>query len=301
MDIFPKIIKGIISYIIVFSCIPFLIRHFIAKKKITILLYHDPKRDLMEKHLVYLTKKYNLISLKDLIYSLDYKTWEKIPEYPLLITFDDGHKGNYKLTSLFRKYKFRPTIYICTKIVNSLRFFWFKVIDDRNKESLKKISQNDREKILKEKFYFKKDDKGTINQRHSLSKKEIKEMSKYVDFESHSRYHPILPQCNNKESYKEIRMSKSDLKNILGKAFKNFSFPNGDYSEREIFYLKKIRYKSARTCDIGWNDLKTNPFYLKTCLINDNASITMLKAQISGVTGFLRYFKNFGTLNGKKR
>ena len=58
---------------------------------------------------------------------------------------------------------------------------------------------------------------------------------------------------------------------------------------------------TSRTCDIGWNYFNTNPFLLKTCLISDAASLRMFKAQISGVTGFLRYFKNFGTINGKKK
>lgn len=298
---FSKIIKEIMAYLIVFSLISFFIRNFIARNKVTILLYHDPKTKTLEKHLIYLTKKYNLIELNELITALNNKNWNKIPKYPLIITFDDGHKDNYKLIKLFDKYKVKPTIYVCTKIVNSLKSFWFKIIDDQNKKFLKELNQSDREKLLKEKFNFEKDYENIQNKRQSLSLKEIKEMKKHVTFESHSRYHPILPRCNDKESFNEISKSKSDLKKITNKIFKNFSFPNGDYSKREIVYLKKSGYKSARTCDIGWNNLQTNPFSLKTCLISDNASLTMLKAQVSGVTGFLRYFKEFGTLNGKKK
>ena len=294
-------LKEFIAYIIVFSFIPFFIRKFIARNKVTILLYHDPKKDIMQKHLEYLNKKYNFISLKDLINAINDKNWSQIPEYPLLLTYDDGHKGNYKLIKLFEKYYIKPTIYVCTKIVNSLKSFWFKILDDKNKEILKKFSQEKREKVLKEKFKFDKDKEYSLDKRYSLNAKELKNMSKYVNFESHSRYHPILPKCNNIVSFKEIKMSKIDLKNIFNETFKNFSFPNGDYSEREIAYLKKIGYKSARTCDIGWNDFYTNPYYLKTCLISDEASITMLKAQVSGVTGYLRYLVKFGSLNGRKK
>jgi len=300
-NFFIKVFKEIAATIILFSGIPVLIRFFIAKKKVTIVLYHNPTVQTFEKHLIYLKKKYNLIELKDLTDSIYNNTWANIPKFPLLITFDDGHKSNFKLIKLFKKYKVKPTIYLCTKIVSTLKFFWFKIIDDENKEFLKTISQNKREKILKEKFNFTKDDKGHTFQRQSLSRNEIKKMIKYVNFESHSRYHAILPKCSNKESLEEIRKSKYDLKKLLNKEFNHFSFPNGDYSNREIKYLRKLGYLTSRTCDIGWNYLNTNPFLLKTCLITDSASITMLKAQISGVTGFLRYFKNFGTLNGQKK
>jgi len=261
-NFFIKIFKGITANIILFSGIPFLIRFFIAKKKVTIVLYHNPTIQIFEKHLIYLKKKYNLIELKDLTYSIYNKTWANMPKFPLLITFDDGYKCNYKLIKLFEKYKVKPTIYLCTKIVNSLRFFWFKIIDDENKEFLKTISQNNREKILKEKFNFKKDDKGNISQRQSLSRNEIIKMIKYVNFESHSRYHAILPKCSNKESLEEIRKSRYDLKKLLNKEFNHFSFPNGDYTNREIKYLRKLGYLTSRTCDIGWNYLDTNPFLL---------------------------------------
>jgi len=300
-NFFTKIFKEIIANIIIFSGIPFFIRYFIAKRRVTIVLYHNPKMQTLEKHLIYIKKKYNLIELKNLTYSIYNKTWKNMPKFPLIITFDDGYKHNYKLIKLFKKYKVKPTIYLCTKIVDSLRFFWFKIIDDKNKEIIKKISQNDREKILKEKFNFKKDNKGNIFQRQSLNRNEIIEMLEYVNFESHSRYHPILPNCNDKESLEEISMSKYDLKKLLKKEFEHFSFPNGDYSKREIKYLQKSGYLTSRTCDIGWNYFNTNPFLLKTCLISDAASLRMFKAQISGVTGFLRYFKNFGTINGKKK
>ncbi|PPR35182.1 MAG: hypothetical protein CFH25_00407 [Alphaproteobacteria bacterium MarineAlpha6_Bin3] len=300
-NIFIKILKEIIANLIIFSGIPFLIRNFIARKKVTIILYHNPKEEVLEKHLNYLNKKYNFIKLEDLTYSLYKKTWKNMPNFPLIITFDDGYKNNYKLINLFKKYKVKPTIYLCTKIVNSLKLFWFKVLNDKSKEHLKRVSQSERERILRKKFNFSKDNVVSKSQRQSLSKNEIINMKENVNFESHSRYHPILPKCTEEESLSEIKLSRNDLKKLFKRKFDHFSFPNGDYSQREVNYLKKFGYKTSRTCDIGWNYFDTNPFLLKTCLITDTASISMLKAQISGVTGFLRYFKNFGTINGKKK
>ena len=89
-----KIFKEFIAYIIILSGASFLIIYFIAKKKVTILLYHDPKKEIIEKHLKYLSSKYNFIELDTLVDSIYKKDWKKIPDYPLILTLDDGHKGN---------------------------------------------------------------------------------------------------------------------------------------------------------------------------------------------------------------
>lgn len=78
-NFFIKIFKEIIATIILFSGIPTLIRFFIAKKKVTIALYHNPTVQTFEEHLIYLKKKYNLIELKDLTYSIYNNTWTNIP------------------------------------------------------------------------------------------------------------------------------------------------------------------------------------------------------------------------------
>ena len=94
------IIKELIAFLIILSGIPFIIRNFIAKNKATILLYHNPKKKLFAKHLIYLKKKYNVIELRKLIKAIKNKNWNQIPEYPLILTFDDGHKDNFHLFNI---------------------------------------------------------------------------------------------------------------------------------------------------------------------------------------------------------
>ena len=294
------IIKELIAFLIVISGMPLFIRHFIAKKKATILLYHNPKKELFDKHLIYLTKKYNVIPLNKLIEAINNKNWNQIPSYPLILTFDDGHRGNYNLFDVCKVHKVNPTIYVCTKIVNSLRGFWFNSVKDSEKDFLKRLSQKKRMEFLKKKYNFFQNKNFLSNKRQALNKYEILKMKKIFDFQSHSRYHAILPTCKNKECFEDIKNSKKDLKKIFKYPFDHFSYPNGDYSSREVIFLKKTKYFSGRTCDIGWNDYSTNPFKLKICLISDNSSLLMLKAQLSGVTGYLRYLTK-GSFNGKKR
>ena len=77
-----------------------------------------------------------------------------LAEYSLILTFDDGHKGNFHLFNICKKYKVNPTIYVCTKIVNSSKGFWFNFVNDKEKDYLKKLTQSKRLEILKNKYHF---------------------------------------------------------------------------------------------------------------------------------------------------
>jgi hypothetical protein len=52
-----------------------------------------------------------------------------------------------------------------------------------------------------------------------------------------------------------------------------FAYPNGDYSEREMGFVKEAGFASARTCDPGWNDARSDRFRLKGICIDDEASV----------------------------
>ena len=127
---------------------------------------------------------------------------------------------------------------------------------------------------------------------------EIKEMMPYVNFQSHTKFHPILIRCTDIECKDEIESSKKFLTNLLNTEVEHFSYPNGDYSLREIGFVRKSGYISARSVDVGWNTIKSDPFKLKAMYVDDDASITTLDAQILGILGYLRYLRH-GSFNGK--
>ena len=99
-----KLLKNFIGIFIRFTGLYHLINWFIREKTI-ILLYHNPKLDILEKHLQYLKKHFNFITLDTLIHSIYDKNRSVIPQNPLIITIDDGFKGNFKLLHLFKKYE----------------------------------------------------------------------------------------------------------------------------------------------------------------------------------------------------
>ena len=124
-----KLLKEFIGGLIRFTGL-FLLINWFLREKVTILLYHNPKVGIWEKHLKYLKKHFNFITLDTLIHSLCDKKWSLIPRNPLIITIDDGYKGNFELLSLFKKYDVKPTIYIVSfgLIRKLLTLFYFLIM-----------------------------------------------------------------------------------------------------------------------------------------------------------------------------
>jgi len=283
-----RVIKEIIGFLLKYSGVSLLIREILCRNKATIVVYHDPKPEIFERHIRYLSLRYNIIPLNKLITAIYEKDWSIIPVKSLIITIDDGRKGNYELLEIFKTYNIKPTLFLCSHIVNTNRHLWWQTGCSKL-ENFKRLPYDLMLKLLHDQVDYKPEKE--YKERQVLNKSEIIDMLPYVDFGSHTKFHPILTTCTDKECKEEIKGSKDYLEKLLGKKIKHFCYPNGNYAEREIQYLKSCSYKSARTLDIGWNDLNTDPYRLKSLYIEDDASINMLSAQVSGISGFLKFLR----------
>jgi len=294
---FRIIFKEAVAFAIRYTGISFLIRSIYAKNKCCILLYHDPSPDVFDKHLNYLSTQYNIITLDVLVDAIRTKDWVRIPPKSIIISFDDGHKGNFALLQVFKKYNFRPTIYLTARVISTNRLFWFKVPGVRS-EPLKKCTNSDRLRYLEENFGFKPTKEYPQQERQSLNIDEVKSMQDFVDFQAHTCFHPILTACSDDECKNEIFRCKSDLESLLGRDCKHFSYPCGDYTEREIELVRQAGFLSARTTDIGWNSINTDSYRLKAIEIPDDASVNMLAARLTGIPGYIIYLMR-GSFSGK--
>jgi len=249
-----------------------------------ILLYHEPAPEQLEKHLQFLTKHYNFITLDLLVEAISQKDWTKIPPKALVVTLDDGHQSNYLLLDIFKRYNVKPTIFICSKIVNTQRHFWWKN-NYPNHYELKSIPRKEMlEKLAKKVGYFPEKN---YEDRQALSVEEIEQMKPFIDFQAHTCFHPILPLCEDQESNFEIKQCKVDLEQLLEQPIKHFAYPNGDYTQREMLYLREAGYLSARTVKFGWNTVETDPYQLNILSDSDDVSTDKLSAQITGLFNLL--------------
>ena len=271
--------------------LPFIFRKLFQKNKVTIVLYHDLSISNAVYQFESLKIKYNFISLSDFLRYKKDPSKNSLPEYPLIITFDDGRKGNYELLPIILANNIPVTIFLCSGIVATNKGFWFNNISQKEDRHLKRIKDEARLRILSEKYNFNENQ--NLEDRQALSFDEISEMMPYIKFQSHTIYHSILSQCSDEKAKFEICNSKLELENKFGIKINAIAFPNGNYTEREISYAKNSGYDCALTVDFGFNDVSTDPYRLKRICLSDNSSVDELIVKVSGVWGFFKSLFKF--------
>jgi peptidoglycan/xylan/chitin deacetylase (PgdA/CDA1 family) len=98
----------------------------------------------MDRHLGWLRRRYNIIALED------YLRWRRgetatLPPRALVISLDDGHASNAALLDVFRRHRVRPTIFLCSDIVGTLRRFWWQAVpDEAERQRLKRLPDEQR-------------------------------------------------------------------------------------------------------------------------------------------------------------
>lgn len=280
--------KKILFKVLRYSGLPLLFREIIQRNRITILLFHDVSPETADFTFQFLKKRYNVVDLNDLINAIDYKELISLPKKALIITFDDGHIGNYNLFSLIKKHNIPVSIFLCAAIINTNRSFWFTYKPSEEKKGeLKKIINSERLAILN-KFGYNQEEEHETPQ--ALNKVQILEMKNDINFQSHTLFHPILTQCSYEDAKKEIIESKALLENEYDLNINAISYPNGDYTEREIEIAKEGGYSCGVTVDYGFNSIKTNVYKLKRISVKDIFNRDELIVRSSGVWGFLKLF-----------
>lgn len=284
------IIKDVLAGLVVATGLARATRALLWRDRVAVLLYHDPDPATLDRHLTYLRRFCDLVPLTAV-----YGPSTGRPR--AAITLDDGHAGNAALLPIFIKHNVRPTIFLCSRIVGRPRSHWWlhpgslKVGHER----LKRMTNDERLAQLAANGYHQDgDDRPT-----GLTVEQMAQMSKYVDFQAHTRFHPILTRCSDSECAAEIGDSKHEIEALLSNTCEHFAYPNGNYGEREVELVRAAGFKSARTCDIGWNDQHSDPFRLRTIIIDDTASTLRFAAQLTGIPVFLRYVREGGGWRGR--
>jgi peptidoglycan/xylan/chitin deacetylase (PgdA/CDA1 family) len=268
-----------------------LMRFGLARRNATIVVYHDPKPDVLREHLAWFAERYHFTTIDALADAIETGRWDALPPYPLIITFDDGHRANAMLEPLFREFGVRPTIFLCSRIVGTARPYWWKTAaaERIGVELLKLVPDAERRQRLAD---FGDDPDRDGIERQAMTWDEVQGMSDIVDYGGHTRHHPILPRCDNQQVAEEIELCKTELEGALGKPCQHFAFPNGDFTERELAAIRHAGYRTARSINPGWNGPCSDPLQLKAFPVSDDASVAWLSVQLTGIPAKLRALKN---------
>ena len=276
--------KNLACGLVRITLLPFVVREVLQRRAVTILLYHDPTPGTLAKHLAVLQKSYNLVSLRQFVEAHTAGALDSLPPKSLVITFDDGHRGNYALEPVLRDLPVPLTIFLCSGVVGTRRPFWFLTVDEA--APLKRIPDEERLARLRGDG---SESAAADAEPQALSDEQVTELKRIVDFQSHTVSHPILPYCDSAKAWTEISESKRQLETSYGLSIFALSYPNGDYSARELRLAKEAGYTCAISVDFGFNSIETDLYRLRRIAIDDyedGPSTLVVKA--CGLWGFVR-------------
>lgn len=264
---------------------PACVRVLAQRKRVTILCYHRPKVDDMRRHLETLRRRYRFIALSDFVEAFRNGDIERLPRKSLVITLDDGHRSNIQLQDVFNRFGVRPTVFLCSDIVGTTRHFWWTKLTDREHiRRIKDLRDEDRLKHLRNVGF---DELTEYGEPQALSADEINAAREAFDFQSHTRFHPILPACTTDRAVAEISGSKTALEQRFNLSIYALAYPNGDFTQREARLAREAGYTCALGLGGGYNGADANLFALQRISIPDGADVDELLVKASGVWDWL--------------
>ncbi|WP_162051940.1 polysaccharide deacetylase family protein [Pontibacter pamirensis] len=272
-----------------------LFRRFYKRDNLRVLAYHTiPDPAAFEKQLVYLKRHYNLISVYDLIDHME--KGKKLPDRPLLITFDDGDMSMYTHgLPLFKKYKVPALLFIITGLIGTDTPFWWNTVQEyygsrgeanislAKKNELKRIPNKERLAALD-----KMQEHIPGFRQEQLSRKQLEELSgHHITMGNHSHTHPMFDQLTDEEWEKEFELTEAFFKMENLPGYQWFAYPNGNYDATREHILKEHQIKAAFLFDHHINDASISPLRISRIKVNTYDPLAEFKVKVSGLHGYI--------------
>jgi peptidoglycan/xylan/chitin deacetylase (PgdA/CDA1 family) len=103
-----------------------------------------------------------------------------------------------------------------------------------------------------------------------------------LHFEAHTVSHPNLLAVPDERASEEIRASRRELEERLGREVRVFCYPAGLYGEREVRLVAEAGYRAACTCEPGVNVADTDPLRLHRIQVDARDSLLDFRAKVGG-------------------
>lgn len=218
---------------------------FYKEEKFLSIYFHAPSSRLFEEIVKWCKGKgYRFIDINECYKILSNNI--DIKEKVVYFSFDDGWDSNLNLLPIIEKYDVPITIFVATEPIESGNYWW--EFANKSKEiakiaQMKKLKHSD---FLNELAILKRSIK---LQRSSITEEGLATLAKHplVSIQSHTVTHPVLINCSQKTLDWELTESKKYLENKVGESIIAFSYPNGDFGEREVIAVENAGYKIAFT------------------------------------------------------
>ena len=99
----------------------------------------------------------------------------------------------------------------------------------------------------------------------------------------HSRTHPDLRRCSDRELDDEVRGGREELEDMIGRAVTSFAYPKGLEDPRVCAAVRKAGYTSAVTTRRGWMTQRSDVWHLPRSFVENIANSTFDAALDGGL------------------
>lgn len=210
------------------------------------------REDRFRRHLDYLRRYYRVISMPDYLRARAGQF--QLPDYSLMITFDDGHRNFYTVAApLLERYQMTATMFLISNRVvsNGSRPGTWRDADDQD----------------------------------YLSWSEVQDLiARGFSFGSHTCSHQKLPQLTSDQVEDELRESKSTIQRYLKTDRLPLAYPYGMTTHQISARAASVGYICAFVSKSGFNDHRTDAFMLHRTLIGDGDDVAAFAARVAGLT-----------------
>jgi peptidoglycan/xylan/chitin deacetylase (PgdA/CDA1 family) len=104
-----------------------------------------------------------------------------------------------------------------------------------------------------------------------------------VTIGAHSRSHPDLRACTSRQLESEVKGSKEDLEDLLGKPVRSFAYPTGLLDNRVVEAVGAAGFTSAITTCAGWWRPETDPLRVPRSFVQELSEGTFRAAVRGGL------------------
>ena len=314
------------------------IHAFLNRKVAVILTYHSVvdcplgfdlwthiPLERFEQHMALLAREANVISLKELVAGLQRGN---LPEYSVVITFDDGFGNNYfRAFPVLKKYNLPASIFLSTGFIGTDNLFWperlayalmktasdhldlsgrifplSNMIERRNayialRDKLKRLHPADLDQELsrlESTFGVPIDlEDPLFKEWRPLMWNQVQEMSNsgLVDFGGHTVDHHILSRLTEAEAKDQIVRCRRTLDKYLTPPVSLWAYPNGttdDFDEAHAAFIAKQGFSTALTTNQEYIDTDSLPHRLGRWGIGSTAREKELRVILAKRSQFRR-------------
>jgi len=229
---------------------------------------------------------------------------KSLPDYSVLVTFDDGFRNNFTLAApILKKYEVPAIVFLTTGLIGNNELLWPQEVREHTTSVFLKsgvseaLAEKTVEKVIAEcKEMFQEDRTVYLEEMRKsmtldldepwqkelyefMSWDEVRQIREFgVELGGHTVSHPILSSLPPEKLREELRLCKEKIESETGVECYSFAYPNGgkaDFNETVSEEVKQAGFRIVFNLYERRNSVVLNPMSIdRLCVTRD---VSLLK------------------------